>query len=157
MSTTFTNISLSVLMNADLAFGDATGSIRTSPTPFAPVIGTSAGQADIFGVKTFSVTSGTPLDIDLTSFADDSGATFVFAHLLALLLENTTVSGGNLTIGGGSNPVWASADPKLIGPNDWVAAKLAVEVLIDGTHKIFRVSASAGTLTGKLRIIGRST
>jgi hypothetical protein len=125
--------------------------------------GTTANTADLVysGVVSFT-TSPTDLDLRgaLTSRLDASAVSTV--EIVAIVVRNTATS-NNLVVGAGSNPVSSL----------WIAAGDGVNVLPGGifilvapgdpaytttaaTADILRITASSGTVTGEVLILGRS-
>lgn len=157
MSTTLSNIVISSTFSAQVASGQLAGTVTHNPASKRPAVGTSSGNADLLYSAVVSVTAGSPLDIDLTSLVDPAGNSISIAHLLYYVVENTATV-NDLAIGGGSNPIWASADPKPITPGNFAEYQnFPTGTVIDGTHKIFRLTASLLTVTGKVTFLGRST
>ena len=157
MSTTLSNLNINSQISADIASGLLTGKFNNRSAA-TPSVGTSAGSINLLVHQTFSINSGTPLAIDLTSVADVAGNTVTFGHLNYIkILNSGTNSGGDLSIGGGTNGVF-TADPKSIRANGGIATHYDPNpgITIDSTHKIITVTSASGAVTGSITLAGRS-
>jgi hypothetical protein len=155
MSTTLSNINVNSQVAADVANGLLSGNFNNRSAA-SPSTGTAAGSLNILCHQTFSINSGTPLSIDLTSIADVGGNTVAFGHLCYFKVVNS--GGGDLNIGGGTNGVF-TLDPKPIRDTYGVATHYDPNpgITIDGTHKIFTLDAASGTVAGSITLAGRTT
>jgi hypothetical protein len=96
---------IGVTFQSTFGSGATTGTINHTVTSIPP-IGSAAGSQDLEHSKTYLVTSGTPLVLDVTALADPQGATQNFAHVTGILVSNdSTTAGQDATVGGGSNPL----------------------------------------------------
>lgn len=158
MSTVLSNPTITTQLSSDLVSGLLSGNV-THRHALTPSIGTPAGSVNLMYTSSFTLASGTPLSIDLTSIIDVGNNSVSFGHLTHLLLENISlVSGENIAIGGGTNGVF-TLDPTTAKPNG--GAKLLIDpnpgIVIDGTHKIITLAAASGTgVLGRITILGRS-
>lgn len=126
--------------------------------------GTSDGQIDrVWSTVAGSVTAGAAVTVDVVGSLTsklDSGNTVSFIDLQTMIIENTATS-GNLLVGGATNAVGlhsAANDVTVIQPGgcrvfDFGTAGLAC---VAATSDELKVDASAGTVTYKVTVIGRS-
>lgn len=122
---------------------------------------TPPGAANVQVAKSYSVTSGTPLVLDLsgTSLIATDTATAVFAHVNYYLVVNTTTSGtATLAVGGGTTPFLANALPPL-GPGDGheYASNSTGLPVTASTNDLLQFVSSSGVITFDLIILGRTT
>ena len=108
-----------------------------------------------------TVTAGVPVDLDLTAATGGfPAATVNFAKVKGIQVENDAGSGGSLTLGNSGANDW-------LGLVDGATATTTVEkggvlckgspnagMTVDGTHKILRLVAGAGTVTYRIVIVG---
>lgn len=127
--------------------------------------GTGNGQIDrVWSTASGSVVAASPVSVDLSGALAsvlDSGQTVVMADLQVLMVENTSTS-GNLILGAHANNVGfvggAASGSIIIPPGgcfciDLGTAGLAIGA---GATDIVQLDASAGTVTYKLTVGGRS-
>lgn len=125
--------------------------------------GTTDGTVDRVWSGTATATT-TPTTIDLAGTGITSnvagGATVTFADLQMLIVENTGTS-GNILVGGGTNAVGitnGTTDSDVIPPGGFLfrhfgTAGLAVTPT---TGDILQIKSSAGSVTYRVLIVGRS-
>lgn len=105
--------------------------------------------------KNYTVTS-TPTSVDLTSLTDPFGTSVNFATLKHIQVCNNDGT-NSLTVGGGTNGVF-SALPVLVGQNTMTAngscVNLTTNITIDSTHKILTLTASAGSISVDVFLVG---
>jgi hypothetical protein len=160
MSTTLSNPSISAGISATIESGLLSGTITHRPAAQSPSVGTNAGNVNLIYSADFTVTSGSPLSLDLSSIADAAGNVVTFGHITHFLAENRSTNTAEImSLFGGTNGVF-TADPKPLQANGGLSfmANPNPGVTIDGTHKIVTVTVAAGTsVPGRLTIIGRTT
>jgi hypothetical protein len=107
--------------------------------------------------KEFTLATGTPQTVDLTSVADSGGNTVTFGHLVAWQYSNLSNSNGaNVTIGGGTNAIIPAGQPITKGGH--VQQCCPEGITVDGTHKIVTLSVASGTSeAGRLTLFGRTS
>jgi hypothetical protein len=157
MSTTLSNLNINSQILADVANGLLSGNFNNRSAA-TPSVGTAAGSINLLVHQTFTVSSGTPLSIDLTSVVDVAGNTVSFGHLCYSKVVNSgTNSGGDLNFGGGTNGVF-TLDPKVVRANGGIATHYDPNpgITVDSTHKIVTVASVSGTVTGSITLAGRS-
>lgn len=126
--------------------------------------GSSAGRVQVAWSDSRSVTNGVPDTIDLRggttgAFGQAAQAFAVVTHVF--VRNKSTVSGRNLTVGGGSNPfiTWlaASGDAVVVGPDGFVAVASPLDgyATTAGSADILTITSSAGTIDYDILIIGR--
>lgn len=126
--------------------------------------GSGVGQVDgIFRNAAIAVVSGTPFTLDLTSstaLKDLFGNAITAGHVVGIKVRNTNsvATGGNITVGAGTNGVISWAVP--IEPlGQFLLEGITnggTTIPVDGTHKILQIVASAGTVNCTLTLILRS-
>jgi hypothetical protein len=104
----------------------------------------------------YTVTT-TPTDIDLTSLTDAYGNAVNFATVKHLQIVNNDTS-HDLTVGGGTNALFAAL-PVLVGQtsttsSDGSCLNLTTNITVDGTHKILELTASAGSISVDVFVVG---
>lgn len=123
--------------------------------------GTSDGQVDRAYSEALSLTT-TPTDFDVSgSIASDIGAgTVVLAEVVCVAISNTSES-GDIVFGGDTNFVTitgAAAHTLAIKPGGLMLLYAPKGyAVVAGTGDILQLAASAGTVTGKMLILGRSS
>lgn len=128
-------------------------------TSAAPSVGTSAGSFNLAYTASGTVATGTPVVLDTTALTDPLGASINFGHVnIIKLTNNSTTTGQDLTMGGGSNPLFGSISPvaranggflEIADPNPGIATS--------GSVKNIQISAAAGTnVAFALTILGRT-
>src|SRR3954464_9895168 len=116
MSTTLSNPKITAQVESDFVAGLVSGNLLHRVTS-TPSVGTPAGSVNLEYTNSFTLASGTPLSLDLTSLVDVGGNTVTFGHVNCILLENLSiVSGENIAIGGGTNGVF-TLDPTVARAN----------------------------------------
>jgi hypothetical protein len=161
MSTTLSSPAISASITAGLASGLLSGTVTHEPAQQTPAVGTNAGNVNLLYSADFTVSSGSPLTLDLSSIADAAGNTAIFGHVTCWLVENRSTNAAELmTLGGGSNaliPARTGADViQANGGFDLMAAPTGI--VRDATHKTFQIAVASGTaVPGRLTILGRTT
>jgi hypothetical protein len=100
----------------------------------------------------YSVTT-TPTTIDLTSLTDPFGNAVNFATVKNLLIINNDAT-NSLTIGGGTNGLFAALPFNLSGDSKGTCLNLTTSITVDSTHKILKLLATAGTISVDVFVIG---
>jgi hypothetical protein len=163
MATTLTNPSASVQLKCQLTSG-AIPAVVTSQVNHQPNLGlgagSTAGNVDRCFSEPFSVSSGTPLTINVTTALDPLGTALGAMHVTAVLVENDSTTAGQIfTVGGGMHPVLGTdqgtaqangGDFLVVNPNPGYAAT-------GGSADTLTIAVAAGTnVAGKVTILGRS-
>lgn len=124
-------------------------------TVLNPSILSTAGGVDGCYTTTGSVTSGTPVTIDVTALVDPLGQAITAGHICGIKIANNS-GANNLTHGGGSNPIYAT-QPLTIGPGDYFAQSLlGNSFATSGSVKNLQLAASAATINYTVTIFTRS-
>jgi hypothetical protein len=151
-------VTLNINATANIESAGDAGSAQTSlnPTTNYQTAGTADGQADTSFTHTYSVTT-TPTTIDLSSgtITQPDGTIATFADITTLFIANGGTA-GTVTVGGGSNPVANIAG--VIGFGGymvWHNPQTGYPVT-PGTGDILTLTASAGSISTKVLILGRS-
>lgn len=157
MATVLSNLRLVTSFTTSLVNGPLNGSVTTERSE-SPAVGNAAGQLEFAVARNVTIATGVPLDIDLTAVADAAGNVVAFAKLCGwLLLNDSAVAGENLVIGGGANPIIAAAGPTARPLGASMETMTLNGIVVDATHKTFRVAAAAGAaVNGRLVLFGRS-
>lgn len=132
--------------------------------PFQNGAGSGVGQMNNMSGNSVSITSGTPLVLDLNTLTNPDGSACAFTDLLFVAFWNySTTAGQNLVIGGGSNPIisiWGSGNLTVIGNTQGTAVASFATSAATGwainlsTATTLRLEASSGTLTAGYVIAG---
>jgi hypothetical protein len=160
MASTMTSPQIAAAIQAGLAGGAApapsTSNVNHSAA-LTPAVGGSAGQVNKIYSAAFTVTTGTPLSIDLTALTDPLGAALNFTNVAAILISNdSVVAGQDFSVGGGTNGLFTAA-PNIIAANGgmYLLANPNPGITVDGTHKIITITVAAGTgVGGKITVLG---
>jgi hypothetical protein len=135
-----------------------TASINHTVNPSLPV-GSSSGSVDIEYHTPVTVSSGSPLVLDLTNLTDPLGNAITFAVVTAILLTNdSTTTTNDLSLGGGTHPLIATCPLPAQASGGAVAflAPAAGLTVSSGSTNNLQISAAAGSaVPGKLTILGR--
>ena len=152
------------------ATSQLTGNISTTEGGSLNVTGTFAPNKDFAVTYTssdvtklyfnnYSVTSG-GTTIDLTNLTDAFGNALSFTTVVDLIIVNNDAT-NNLTAGGGTNPV-IPALPTLAGQaaptgggSTGSCAHITTPLSVTGTTKNLQLTASAGTISVDVIIIGK--
>jgi len=163
MSTVLSNPSAVLQFKCQLASG-AAPAIVTSQVNHQP--GTTLGAASSVGnvdrcySGAFTVSSGSPLTINLATALDPLQATLGMAHLSAVLVENdSATTGQDFTVGAGTHPVLGS-DQGTAQANGGAFCVFNPDpgyTVTSGSSDTLQISVVAGTnVPGKLTLLGRS-
>lgn len=104
----------------------------------------------------YSVTS-TPTVVDLTSLTDDYGTALSFSTVRHIHIRHTDTT-NSLTVGGGTTPVFAvlpvlTSYTASVGDNG-SCVSITTNITVDSTHKLLSLTASAGTISVDVFIVG---
>lgn len=163
MATTLTNPSVSVTVKAQLSSGAApalvAAQVNHSPN-FGVGAGNTTGNVDRCYSTAFTVSAGTPLTINLTTALDPMQNAVGMLHVSGILVENdSTTSGQDMTIGGGTHPISAT-DSGLAQANGGVHLMWNPSpgyAVTSGSADTVTITVAAGTnVPGKITILGRS-
>jgi len=159
---TLNNLNIAALITATLQGGLPPAYLAASiaePPTNAPgpqlTIGNASGQVNQVYAAAFSV-AGTPLTINVGNCTDPLGGNVAMVHVAIVEIVNTS-STGNLTLGGGTNPVMGS-DVATIQPGG-VTLKINAApgyAVVTSASDTITITASAGTVTGRITILGRN-
>jgi hypothetical protein len=161
MATTVASPALAASVTANLT-GGAPPAPSQSPVnhSYNPTltVGAAAGQSNKVYSAPFTVTTGTPLALDLTTLVDPLGGALNFSAVTSILITNdSTTAGQDFTIGGGTNGLFTAA-PNIVAANGgaYFISNPTAQITVDGTHKILTIAVAAGTgVGGKVTIVGR--
>jgi hypothetical protein len=120
--------------------------------------GSAVGSGDGAYSVSGNVSAGTPVVLNLASATDPVGNPLTVGHIVALLITNTSAAGGgNLSHGGGTNPIYSAA-PLPVTPGDSYAQTFNGSGLVvtSGSAQNLQLTASAGTVSYKVTAIVRS-
>lgn len=158
MSSTLSNPQFSIAAQATIKSGAAPATTTTNVNQqfaVAPTVGTAAGNINGCYSAPFSIASGSNLDLDLSNLVDPNGTTLVGTMFAGYMISVSNSTGGSLTIGGGTNPIIASAESDEPIPNNGADGRWFGDAprAIDGTHHTFRLTAGGGvTVNGQITI-----
>jgi hypothetical protein len=147
-----TNPTLSITLSASVssplaAVGSAVPLSDQTRTTFPT--GSTAGSSDGSFTLAGSVTSGTPVSINLLALTDVFGNAITAGHVVSLKITNTSASGGNLSHGGGTNPIYA-AFPVALSPGSTIGfsdASASLMPVVGSSTQNLQLTASTGTVT----------
>ena len=112
MASTVNSAQVSGGVTASLTGGAAPAITASTPSQSLLnnfTIGTAAGNVNLVYSSALTVTTGTPLVLDLTALLDPLGGTVNFVHVCAVMITNGSVTAGqDFTVGGGTTPVFAA-------------------------------------------------
>ena len=163
MATALSNPSASVQVKCQLAAG-APLAVVTSQVNHQPNLslgaGNSAGNVDRCFSEAFTVTSGTPLTINVTTALDPLGTAIACVHVTSVLVENdSTTAGQDFTVGGGTHPVLGTdqGTAQANGGVFFVINPSPGYTVSSGSADTLSIAVAAGTnVAGKVTILGRS-
>jgi hypothetical protein len=162
MSTTLTNPYLAIAARAVINSG--TFPVLSATTTHTPAInlvaGSTSGSVNAVIEQNFTVTSGTPLTINVATGLDPFGNAAGMVHVSTVLVENdSTTAGQDFTIGGGTHPVLGT-DSYLCQANGGVVTVCNPApgyTVSSGSADTLTITVAAGTaVAGKLTIFGRT-
>lgn len=107
----------------------------------------TSSQITKISFANYSVSTGTT--IDLTNITDPFGNAISFATVKHLQIVNNDLT-NSLTVGGGSNPVFAAL-PSIIAGG---CVNLTTNLTVGGSTKNLLLTAGAGTISVDVYIIG---
>lgn len=126
-----------------------------------PATGTTDGQWDLGGGKTYSVTS-TPTAVDLRSFTPEgapSAQTIVDCDVLLVMASASNTQNCTVSVGASNGfavPFGASGSCTL-APGGWVLWRCPTSAgATDATHKTLDLAAASGTQSMGVYLLGRS-
>jgi hypothetical protein len=162
MSDTMNNPQVSAQINASLSGGAAPATASSNiahNVANALVVGASAGQVNKAYSSPFTVSNGSPLVLDLnTGLTDPLGNALVFTKVAAILISNdSTTTGEDFTLGGGTNPLFTTA-PNIVAAKGgaYLIVNPVAQITVDSTHKTIQIAVAAGTnVPGKITVIGQ--
>lgn len=131
-------------------------------------IGTGNGNVDTVYSKRHSIVSGVPLDLDLRTtsaiVSQLDGTALNFPLIVGILVvNNSTTTGQNLTLGQGSNPVTTyltgTTPGIIIGPGGchFLCSPQDGYATTATTADVLRLAASTGTIVADVLILGRQS
>jgi hypothetical protein len=122
--------------------------------------GNSAGNVDRCFSEPFTITSGTPLTINVSTALDPLGNALGMVHVTSVLVENdSTTAGQDFTVGGGTHPVLGTdqATAQANGGMVYILNPNSGYSVVSGTSDTLQISVASGTsVAGKITILGRS-
>jgi hypothetical protein len=149
MSTTVASPQVAASITATLTGGAAPAPATSQVNhqfSVQPTVGSSAGNVNKVYSTAVSVDTASASSIDLTSVTDPLGNAVNFGTVTRIMLSNgSTTAGQIVTPFGGSNGVM-STGTQVLNPGGcllWDGG--SVGVTIDGSHKILRLAAAAGS------------
>lgn len=161
MAATLSNPQISAAITSGMAGGalpaTATGSISDG-TARGAVVGSGAGQVNKIYSAAFTVTSGTPFTIDLTTLTDLLGNAITFGTYIASKITNLSVTTGqDFTCFGGTNGLLAtSTELCYANGGNKLHDTGTTGITVDSTHKIIQITVAAGTsVAGTITVIGK--
>lgn len=123
--------------------------------PFSNGAGSGDGQANNLSGNTLSITSGTPVVLNLNTLTNPDGSACSFTDLLYVAFWNySTTVGQDLVVGGGSDPVvsvWGSGNLTVLANTDGTAVAMFATTAATGwaidlsTACTFKLTVAAGT------------
>jgi hypothetical protein len=163
MATTLFNPSVVAQITCQLNSGapPAVVTSQVNQQPDVPLgAGNTPGNVDRCFSEPFTVTSGTPLTINLVTALDPLGSALGAVHVTSVLVENdSTTAGQDFTVGAGTHPVLGTDQGTaqanggvffVINPNPGYS-------VVSGTSDTLQISVAAGTnVSGKVTILARS-
>jgi hypothetical protein len=163
MPTTLSNPSITLQIKATLTAGAVPapiGSLVSHAPTFSLAAGNSAGNVDRCYSASFTITTGTPLTINVASAFDPLGSALGMIHVTSVLVENDSATAGqDMTIGGGANPVLGTylGIAQANGGVDFSCNPNPGFTVAGGSADTLTITVAAGTsVPGKITILGRS-
>jgi hypothetical protein len=163
MPTVLSNPSISLSLKTQLTSGASpavvASQVNHSPV-FTPGAGNTPGNVDRCYAASFQVSAGTPLTVNLGTALDPLQNPIGLVHVSAILVENdSTTSGQDFTIGGGTHPISAT-DSGTAQANGGVWMMWNPNpgyTVATGSADTVTITVAAGTnVPGKITILGRS-
>jgi hypothetical protein len=163
MSTTLSNPSATAQIKCQLTSG-AAPAVVTSQVNHQPNVSigaaNTAGNVNCCFSEPFTVSSGTPLTINLVSALDPLGAALGAVHVTSVLVENdSTTAGQDFTVGTGTHAALGTDQGTaqanggvffVINPNPGYS-------VVSGTSDTLQISVAAGTnVPGKVTVLART-
>lgn len=162
MSTTLSNPVLAV--SAKVTITSGTFPVLSSFINYTPAIsvgvGSTTGNVNAIIQSNLSITSGTPFTVNVASGLDPFGTAAGMVHVSTIIVENdSTTTGQDFTIGGGTHPVLGS-DSHLCQANGgvvFVCNPSPGYAVTGSSADTLTITVAAGTsVAGKLTILGRT-
>lgn len=154
MSTTLSGTRITGSIATSAANGASGTNAVNDGTSQQMATGSSAGQAQYPYNLAFSVTSGSPLTIDLTSVTDVNGFAVTFAAVTHIKFTAATTNTQLLALtGGASNPLYSDVDT--VGAGDFVLKSRTQGIAVNSGAKTLTITSASGTQAGTLTILGR--
>lgn len=163
MATTLSNPSITINTRASLASGIAPAvlgcTVNQSPATSIGV-GSTAGNVNVCFSEAFTVTSGTPITVNLLTGTDPFGTALGMVHVSHILVENaSTTTGQDFTVGGGTHPVLGT-DLYLCQANGGVVCVVNPNPgysVVTSSSDTLQISVAAGTsVAGRITVLGRT-
>lgn len=160
MSATLSNPQISAAISASLGSSSGPASTNTNiqhSIAKQRTVGTAAGNVNKVYSAAFTVDTGTPITIDLTTAADPQGNAQNFGTVYDIIIENSSSTTGQImTLFGGSNGLVATGT-LLLNPGGAIAyTGGSVGITVDSTHKLIQISVAAGTgVAGRITVLGK--
>lgn len=166
-SPTMNNPSFAAKLACNLNWGVAPNALSDNPQINQAanlIVGNAAGQVDRVIAQAITITSGTPVTINVGTALDPSGTAAAMVHVCGFILINSsTTTGQDMTIGGGTNPVWGATPASSLydaQANGGIALGLAPNPgyhVTASSADTFTIIVAAGTsVAGQIVILGRS-
>lgn len=112
MASTLNQVSVTASISYGLISGvtpDIISAVNTLSSAVNLQIGTSTGQPNAIMAGSSTITSGTPVVVDVFTGTDPLGATPVMLHVFGIMvINNGTVTGNDITVGAGTHPLMGS-------------------------------------------------
>ena len=123
-------------------------------------VGSTAGKVNACISQSFSVTSGTPLTINVSTALDPLGNAAGMVHVSSIVVENNSVIAGQIfTVGGGTHPVLGS-DQMTVQPNGGIGCIVNPNpgyAVTGASADTITITVAAGTgVSGKITVMGRT-
>ncbi len=159
LSNPIVSVSVQALLSGGAAPAPIGSQIRQSPA-FNIGAGSTAGNVDRCYSTAFTVSAGTPLTINLISALDPLNNAVGMLHLSSVLVQNnSTTTGQDLVIGGGTHPALGS-DQYTAQANGGVAFVCNPNpgfTITSGSSDTLTITAASGSsVSGAITILGRS-
>lgn len=156
--------SISGSATSSTSFPKQTGGSQHSVAVNYNVAG-GAGNVDTLYQASFTVTSGTPLSINLATALDVLGVALGDVDIVGLLIENDSATAGqDFTVGSGTDPALGTQSYLVqanttSGSPGFVCVNFPLGLATtSGTSNLLQITVAAGTnVPGKISILGRNS